>query len=406
MPEILFLAHRAPWPPDRGDRIRSWHMFEALTKLAPVHVASLCDSGADAEIARAKLAPLAASLHLEVRTRSRPAALLQSLVRREPASVSAFGHAGLAQHVDKLICHGNITHIVGFSGQMGQYIPPRDHFAGRVVMDFVDVDSAKFHNYAEGEANPATRRVYAREARVLAAYEAKIARRADASLFVSTAEAALFRDRSGLGADRVHALENGIDTARFAPDADFVRLRKGKGRLIVFTGQMDYRPNIDAVRWFGQHVFPIVRKLYPATRFAVVGRTPTPEVTEMSGWPGVEVTGEVPDVRPWLAAADVVVAPLLMARGVQNKLLEAMAMARPVVTTPAAAEGIDAAHGEHLRISDPLAMEAHMAREVLELFASPATAAAMGEAARQRMIDRYGWEAMLGPLARHLGLPS
>ena len=406
MTEILFLAHRAPWPPDRGDRIRSWPMFQALTQLAPVHVAALCDSAADAETARGKLAPLTASLHLAVRTRSRPAALLQSLVRREPASVTAFGHAGLARHVGGLINHGNITHIVGFSGQMGQYIPPRGRFSGRVVMDFVDVDSAKFETYAATETNAATRRAYVREARILAAFEANLARRANTSLLVSAAEAALFCARTGLGTDRVHALENGIDTAYFDPAGDFATIEKRNRRLIVFTGQMDYRPNIEAVRWFGQHAFQIIRKIHPDTRFAVVGRAPAAEVMEMAAWPGVEVTGEVPDVRPWLAAADVVVAPLFIARGVQNKLLEAMAMARPVVATAAAAEGIDAVDGKHLRIADPSALAAEMARAVTDQFADPDTAAAMGQAARQRMIARYGWAAQLAPLAGLLGLPT
>ncbi len=403
MPEILFLAHRAPWPPDRGDRIRSWHMFEVLTKLAPVHVAALCDDASDAEVARAKLTPLAASLRVEVRRRSRPAALLQSLVRREPASVTAFGHDGLARHVGGLVRHTNISHIVGFSGQMGQYIPPRDRFSGPVVIDFVDVDSAKFEAYAEGEANPLLRRLYARDARILAAYEARLADRADASLFVSDAEAALFRQRSVGNPARIHAIENGIDTVKFDPAGDFAILAKRKGRLLVFTGQMDYRPNIDAVTWFATEMLPIVRTGYPATQFAIVGRAPTREVMALAALPGVEVTGEVPDVRPWLAAADVVVAPLLLARGVQNKVLEALAMARPVVASGAAAEGIDAAPGKHIVTASH---NGEFASEIIKLLAHPDQAAAMGRAARQRMIDRYGWQAQLAPLAGLLGLPS
>ena len=403
MTQILFLAHRAPWPPDRGDRIRSWHMFEALTKLAPVHVAALCDNQADADIAHAKLAPLTASLCLEIRRRSRPAALLQSLVRREPASVTAFGHPGLARHISGLINHGHITHIVGFSGQMGQYIPPRDRFSGPVVMDFVDVDSAKFAAYAEGEANPLSRRLYAREARMLAAYEGRLADRADASLFVSAAEAALFAQRSALNPARIHAMENGIDTVKFDPAGGFATLAKRKGRLFVFTGQMDYRPNIEAVTWFANDILPIVRASYPASIFAIVGRAPRQEVLALAALPGVEVTGEVPDVRPWLAAADVVVAPLLLARGVQNKVLEALAMARPVVASGAAAEGIDAAPGTHFVTANH---SGEFASAIVKLLANPAAAAAMGLAARQRMIDRYGWEARLAPLAQHLGLAS
>ena len=401
MPEILFLVHRAPWPPDRGDRIRSWHMFEALAKLAPVHVAALADNADDAAIAHGKMAPLCKSLAIEVRSVSRPFALAQAILRREPVSNRLFKNAALARHVDALVRAGGITHIVGFSGQMAQYLPAG--FDGPVLMDFVDVDSAKFATYAEQDRRQPLHWVHAREARVLGAYEAAVARQVDASLFVSEAEAALFRTRSELGADKVRAVENGIDTDRFDPALTFDAVDSGEGPLAVFTGQMDYRPNIDAVRWFAAEVLPQVRQQHPAARFAIVGRAPTDEVRALASLPGVIVTGEVPDVRPWLAAADAVVAPLLLARGVQNKLLEAMAMARPVVASAAAAEGIDAAAGQHLLVADDAAS---MAAAVGSLFDDRAAAARMGQAARAQMIARYGWDARLAPLGALLGLSA
>ena len=399
MPEILFLVHRAPWPPDRGDRIRSWHMFEALAKLAPVHVAALADNEQDAAIARDKMAPLCKSLAIEVRNVSRPVALAQAVLRGEPVSNRLFKNAALAHHVDALIRGGFIIHIVGFSGQMAQYLPA--DFDGPVLMDFVDVDSAKFATYAEQDRRQPLHWVHAREARVLGAYEAAVARHVDTSLFVSEAEAALFRQRSGLGSEKVRAVENGIDTARFDPALTFDAVGAGEGPLAVFTGQMDYRPNIDAVRWFAADILPLIRQRHPAARFAIVGRAPSDEVRALAKLPGVIVTGEVPDVRPWLAAADAVVAPLLLARGVQNKLLEAMAMARPVVASAAAAEGIDATAGEHLLVADDADS---MAAAVGSLFEDRAAAAAMGQAARARMIARYGWDARLAPLGELLGL--
>ncbi|HEY0594894.1 TIGR03087 family PEP-CTERM/XrtA system glycosyltransferase [Sphingopyxis sp.] len=400
MPEILFLVHRAPWPPDRGDRIRSWHMFEALAKLAPVHVAALADNEADAALARAKMAPLCKSLSVEVRGVSRPLALMQAVARGEPVSNRLFRNAALAHHVEALVGRGGVTHIVAFSGQMAQYVPA--DFGGPVLMDFVDVDSAKFATYAEQDRRQPLNWVHKREARVLGAYEAEIARRVDASLFVSEAEAALFRSHSGLGADHVRAVENGIDTDRFDPAISFDVVGAGEGPLAVFTGQMDYRPNIDAVRWFAADILPLIRVRHPQARFAIVGRAPTDEVRALEKLPGVTVTGEVPDVRPWLAAADAVVAPLLLARGVQNKLLEAMAMARPVVASVAAATGVDAAPGEHLLVADG---SGGLADAVCTLFDDRAGAAAMGQAARTRMIERYGWEARLSPLGALLGLP-
>lgn len=400
MPEILFLAHRAPWPPDRGDRIRSWHLFEALRRLGDVRVAALVDNEADRAVAEAKMVPLCKSLFLVPRRFGRVTGLLRASRRHEPASVAMFHHPHLAREIGGLINHAAITHIVAFSSQMAQYLPDRDHFSGPVVMDFVDVDSAKFASYAAQDARQPLHWAHAREARLLRDYEAKVARRVDASLFVSAAEAALFRERSGLGAEAVHALENGIDTAHFDP-LRIAPLRPCGHPMIVFTGQMDYRPNVDAVRWFAHDILPLIRARWPAACFAIVGRAPTGEVRALGDFPGVEVTGEVADVRPWLVSADVVVAPLLLARGVQNKLLEAMAMARPVVASIAAAEGIDAVPGVHLRVAD--GAEA-MAEAVLALLDDPLAATAMGAAARQQMIARYGWEVRLAPLAGLLGL--
>lgn len=403
MAEILFLVHRAPWPPDRGDRIRSWHMFQALAKLAPVHVAALADNAADATAACDKMAPLCKSLAIEVRNVSRPVALAQAVLRGEPVSNRLFRNAALTRHVEALLARGTVTHIVAFSGQMAQYLPA--DFGGPVVMDFVDVDSAKFRTYAEQDRRQPLHWVHAREAVKLGAYEAAVARRVDTSLFVSEAEAALFRSQGGPDTGRVVAVDNGIDTEYFDPAAPMASLdaAAGEGPLAVFTGQMDYRPNIDAVRWFAADILPLIRRRHPQARFAIVGRAPTAEVQALAALPGVIVTGEVPDVRPWLAAADAVVAPLLLARGVQNKLLEAMAMARPVVASAAAATGIDAVAGEHLRVAD--GAEA-LAAAVADLLDDPVAAARMGAAARDRMIARYGWEARLAPLGRLLGLAA
>ena len=401
MAEVLFLVHRAPWPPDRGDRIRSWHMFEALAKLAPVHVAALADNEADAALARDKMAPLCKSLAIEVRKASRPLALARAVLTGDPVSNRLFRSAALARQVDALIGQGGISHIVAFSGQMAQYLPAR--FDGPVLMDFVDVDSAKFRAYAEQDRRQPLHWVHKREARLLAAYEAKVARHVDASLFVSEAEAALFRGQSGLGADKVRAVGNGIDTAWFDPALPLDAVGAGEAPLAVFTGQMDYRPNIDAVRWFATDILPRIGARHPSARFAIVGRAPTEEVRALEKLPGVTVTGEVPDVRPWLAAADAVVAPLLLARGVQNKLLEAMAMARPVVASAAAATGIDAVPGEHLLVANGTDK---MADAVCALFDDRPAAVAMGRAARARMIARYGWDARMAPLGELLGLPA
>ena len=390
MREILFLAHRVPWPPDRGDKIRSFHILKKLQSMAPVRVGAFADDARDLECANAERAGLAA-LHVELRNKPGWLSGVEALASGKPVSLTAFGSKSMQDWVNERLSSGMISHIFVFSGQMAQYVPA--DFDGRFVMDFVDVDSAKFESYA-GEGNALMRWVHEREGRKLAAFEAEIARRADASLFVSTAEAALFRARSG--ADRVAAMGNGIDTVFYDPSAKYRKLHPVfPDPLIVFTGQMDYRPNIEAVSDFAHNALPAIRAAHPETTFAIVGRNPAPAVVELSALPGVQVTGAVDDVRTWLSGADIVVAPLRIARGIQNKVLEAMAMAKPVVASTAAAEGIDAVDGEHLMVAQDAGEEAAM---VSALLSDTDARLRLGAAARAHVMAHYGWDAQLAPL--------
>jgi len=280
---------------------------------------------------------------------------------------------------------------------MAQYVPA--DFDGCFIMDFVDVDSAKFESYAE-EGNAFMRWVNRREGRVLGKFETEIAARANASLLVSEAEAELFQRRTA--ASIVMALGNGIDTGFYDPEGHYKKLHPPfPDPLIVFTGQMDYRPNIEAVSDFAQHAMPAIRAQHPEATFAIVGRSPTQAVSDLSMLPGVQVTGAVDDVRTWLAAADVVVAPLRIARGIQNKVLEAMAMAKPVVASLAAAEGIDAEHGQHFFVEENVGAEA---ARVCALLAEPSSGLSIGKAARAYVINHYGWHSQLTPLDRLMGL--
>jgi sugar transferase (PEP-CTERM/EpsH1 system associated) len=395
--EILFLAHRVPYPPDRGDKMRSHHILKHLAGLAPVHLATFADD--DEDVAHADvLRPMLRSLHVEKRTRSTPIAAMRALAAGRPISVEAFASRSMQRAVDGVLASGDVTTVFAFSGQMAQFVPSRP---GRFVMDFVDVDSAKFAAYADTSPR-ALRWLHTREARLLARYERAVARRADLSLFVSAEETAAFCTAGGVDATSVATLENGIDLACYDPAAIFDRTPEGMtpGRpLIVFTGQMDYRPNIDAVTGFAADVLPAIRARHPDARFAIVGRKPDAALRRMNGRDGVIVTGAVPDVRGWIAAADVIVAPLSIARGIQNKVLEGMAMARPVVASPAAFAGIDATPGQDLIVAPPAAMAA----AILDLLENPDRAAAIGRAARSLVERRYGWEARLRPLATMIG---
>jgi polysaccharide biosynthesis protein PslH len=377
MGELLFLAHRLPYPPDRGDRIRSWHVLKALAKLGPVHVCTLIDDEADrAHVAMVE--SVAASVTVVRRRKSKLAAMSGALSTGGSASVAAFIDKDLMAEVSARL--QSVDTVYAFSSQMAAYVPA--DFTGRFVMDFVDMDSAKFA--AMGFAGR-------QEAKRLLAWEVATAKRADVSLFVSEAEAALFTRETGLPAQ---VMGNGIDLEHFAPEA--VPALDTLQPLIVFTGQMDYAPNVEAVVGFAQDTLLKIQNVIPDAIFAIVGRAPTAAVRALAR-PSVIVTGEVQDTRPWLAAAAVFVAPLRIARGVQNKILEAMAMGKACVVSPSAAEGIDAVDGRDLIVADD------PAEAVIALLRDPERVRCIGLSARVRMATCYGWDAQMAPLAGFVG---
>ncbi len=387
---LLFLAHRVPFPPDRGDKIRSFHILQYLAKRTPVHLVTFGEDDADPE-PPATFTDMLASCTIIPRRKSQARAAVEALATGRSVSLAAFHSRALGLALAQVRKQNAIRATFVFSGQMAQYLLPGEP----AIMDFVDVDSAKFAGYGDDARGP-MRWMMRREARLLGAFERDIAARISASLFVSEAEAALFRAGGAQG--RVLAVENGIDSAKFDPAVAYEKL-EAAGPLIVFTGQMDYRPNVDAVTWFARDILPLIRCRHPA-RFAIVGRAPTAAVQALASG-DVIVTGAVDDVRGWLTAADVCVAPLKLARGIQNKVLEAMAMARPVVASAAAAEGID--HAGTIRVADDAQ---GFAERVVDLLDEPAAATALGTAARAQVIARYGWDARLTPLDALLGLAA
>ena len=258
-----------------------------------------------------------------------------------------------------------------------------------MILDAQDIDSEKWTTYAETAAFP-MRLVWAREGRTLFAYERRAAMACDATLFVSPQETARFAELAPETADRVHAVENGVDLQRFSPALAFDTPFADAGPHLVFTGNMDYWPNADAVLWFVAELMPGLRAARPGLHFHIVGANPGPDVLRLAAQPGVHVTGRVPDVRPYVAHADVCVAPLRIARGIQNKVLEAMAMARPVVASPQAYEGVRAAAGQDLLVADGAAAMQAAILSVLD-GAHPALAAS-GRAAVEA---GYAWSATL-----------
>ncbi|MEM6584720.1 MAG: TIGR03087 family PEP-CTERM/XrtA system glycosyltransferase [Pseudomonadota bacterium] len=398
MSEILFLAHRVPFPPNRGDKIRSHHLLRKLASLAPVHVGCFSESAEDRESVHA-LAEVSASHCVVPRTKPLVLAGAEAVLTGKPVSLTAFQSARLDRWVRQTIADRPISAIVVFSGQMGQYIP--DDFPGRAIIDLCDVDSAKFEGYAD-----AGERVWlnAREGRLLALEEQRLAERCDATILISQAEAGLFRSRlKDNKSARIEVIGNGIDANLFNSRSvkAHEELSAESGPHFVFTGQMDYRPNEAAALWAIEHFLPKAQERFPNAQFHIVGRAPTSALLRHQDKPGVRIWGEVADVRPFLAGATCVVTPLQIARGVQNKVLEAMAMARPVLLTPQAATGIAARDGEHWMVENPNP-DGMMARlEVLMV--DPGFAERMGWAAREFVLANHDWDATLAPLAHLVG---
>ncbi len=402
MDEVLFLAHRVPFPPNRGDKIRSHHLLRQIAALAPVHVACFADDPADMAEELA-LAELAASHCLVKRSKPLAVAGVEALLRRAPISRTAFASPAISDYVKQVLRSRPIGAIVVFSGQMGQYVPA--DFDGRVIFDCVDVDSAKFEAYAASGAWP-MRWINAREGRLLRAEEARIAARSDVTLLVSEEEADLFRARLPAAVAPfcdVQALRNGIDAALIAPGLvqPDPALLACTGPRLIFAGQMDYPPNIAAARRAVDHLLPAIRRRHPGTTLHIVGRNPPADLLSRHGRDGAFVWGGVADMRCWLAGADLALVPLEIARGVQNKVLEAMAMALPVVMTRAAATGIGGVEGRHCLSGDT---DAALIDHCCDLLADPARTQTMGQAARSYVVDSLSWPATLAPLAGMLGM--
>jgi sugar transferase (PEP-CTERM/EpsH1 system associated) len=337
MRNLLYLVHRIPYPPNKGDKIRSYHLFRFLAERYRVFLATFVDDPADWRFS-GEVQTMCAEAHFAAlnpklaRLRS-----ARGLPTGAPLSLPYYADAKMRRWVDDVVRRNAIKHVVAFSSPMAQFA---DHLNGaRRIMDFVDVDSDKWAQYAKSKSWPMNA-VYRRESRALLRYERAVAARWDASVFVSDDEARLFAGMAPESAQRVHGVYNGVDFDYFSPDRTYDNPFPADVAPLVFTGAMDYWANVDAVDWFAREVFPAVRARHTRAAFYIVGSHPAPAVQALAQMPGVVVTGSVPDVRPYLHHARGAVAPLRIARGIQNKVLEAMSMGKVVVATREAAEGL------------------------------------------------------------------
>jgi polysaccharide biosynthesis protein PslH len=381
--QLLFLTQRIPYPPDKGDKIRAWQMLSHLTRTHRVHLGCFCDDPTD--LAHVPfLETVCASVCCRPLSPFR--ARLRSLLRARPGvplTLGYFADADLRRWVNATVTANGPSRMFVYCSAMAPYVLP--HPAGIRVLDMVDVDSDKWRQYAASRSWPA-RAVYAREHRTLLDFERRIASAFDATLLVSRAEAELFKSLAPESSDRIIAVPNGVDARHFDPDAAHANPYPAGVRALCYTGAMDYWPNVDAVCWFAEHVMPLLDARMGEVQFWIVGAKPAPAVERLARLPRVRVTGRVDDVRPFIAHAACIVAPLQIARGVQNKVLEAMAMARPVVLTPEAGEGLDLVDGREALLAADAPRFAALVSEVLNGLHPE-----LGAHARQRVVTDYQW---------------
>jgi sugar transferase (PEP-CTERM/EpsH1 system associated) len=375
---LLMLAHRIPYPPHTGDKVRAYRVARHLAARHDLTLGFVIDDAAD----QGGLDALRESVpDLEWGGLWKPAALARgaaALAAGRSLSIAYFRSRRLARRVRHRLGGGGYDAIYVSSSPMADYV----RGAGLpVVMDFVDVDSDKWTQYAGAQRAPRSW-AYRLEGRRLRAFEAEAVRWGHRCILATAAEETLLRSFAPWA--RTAVIPNGVDLDGYAPPAD--------APTVIFTGAMDYLPNVDAVEHFCGDIFPAVRRAVPDARFLIVGLNPAPGVRRLAERPGVTVTGAVPDVRPYYRQSAVCVAPLRIARGIQNKVLQSMALGVPVVATSAAARGLETRPQEHLLVEDD---PARFAAAVVGLLSDGDARRRLAGRARAFVEHQHAWPALL-----------
>ena len=381
---ILMLAHRIPYPPHTGDKLRAFHVARYLARRHQLALGFLihdADDRAGIERVREVVGDVE---HARIWKPWSIGKGLAALATGGSLTLPYFHSRRLRTQVARRLAGSSFDVIYASSSPMAQYA---EGSGLPLVMDFVDVDSDKWIQYA-GRSRPPRSWLYRTEGRRLQAYESKIARRASYCVLATEAEESLLHSFAPWA--RTAVIPNGTDLDYYQPIEPASELP-----AVIFTGAMDYLPNVDAVTYFCDSIFPLVRRRLPGAVFYIVGLNPAPAVVRLGGREGVVVTGAVTDVRPYYARASVCVAPLRIGRGVQNKVLQAMALALPVVASPLAARGLVAVPGTHLAVESDAD---GFAARVVALLQDPAAAQALGRRGRALVEASYSWEGCFSRL--------
>jgi polysaccharide biosynthesis protein PslH len=392
--KLLFLTGTLPYPPTDGWKIRVFALLRGLAQHHDVSVVSFMRPIDDA-LAAQRLREHGIALHVIPRDpRYAPAKLLQGLISQTAFPILNYSDERMAQLVRHVLRSDTFDLVQIEDIHMAQYCvgPPQP-----TILDLHNIESLLMRRYARQETNP-LKRAYAEITwRKLATYERDTCRLFSHCLTCSDDERVLLQTRCGV--DRVSVIPNGVDIDAYA--AHDVGLSNGAaappGDRIVFVGRMDYHANVEGVRWFCRHVWPRIRADRPGALFQIVGGYPVPEISRLAHADEIEVTGFVTDVRPYVKHASVVVVPLRVGGGTRLKILEALAMSKPLVSTTVGAEGIEAVPDRDLVIAD---RPEEFADEVVSLLSQTERRQALGAAGYRLVQNQYNWERIVKDLEK------
>ncbi|MCJ8321263.1 MAG: TIGR03087 family PEP-CTERM/XrtA system glycosyltransferase [Colwellia sp.] len=401
---LLYLCHRIPFPPNKGDKIRSFNILKKLSENFDIHLGCFIDDPFDKQYVEELNKYCRSVYYLDQNKTLAKIKGLQAFITKKPITLPYYFDKCMQQWVNRIISQQNIDKIFVYSSSMAQYCQDRKNAhsssvnfsALQRVIDFVDVDSDKWRQYADKKTG-ISKWVFNREHRLLAKVEDEICQQFNHSLFVSPDEAELFRQRQPIEKQsKVHGVLNGVDTNFFDPQAEFSNeALVPSSDFISFTGAMDYWANVDSVLWFVENVWPKILLRRPQAKFVIVGGNPSAEVKGLVKVQGVIVTGRVHDVRPFIAKAKCIVAPLRIARGIQNKVLEAMSLNKPVILTSMAMEGINAPNSENVHIIDE---PDNFADCCIEYLSNQQKAEIKN---REWILEQFTWQQTLEPLGQY-----
>jgi sugar transferase (PEP-CTERM/EpsH1 system associated) len=388
--KILFVAHRIPYPPDKGDKIRSYQVLKYLASRHEVFLVCLIDDDRDLRAGK-ELRRLVPNLHCErLRPWRQRLYMLRALVTGKPLTVLHFYSPSLHSQLVALAKKEKFDALFVYSSNMADYL--RGLQISRRVIDFCDLDSEKFKQYSE-MSKPPFSWLYRLEGRRLAAYEKHAAANFDHIIFIGSQEKRLF-ERNGFNG-KLELMSNGVDFERYYGRELPARQPSPPGgkSYLLFTGAMDYIPNIDAAYWFAREVFPHLKMILPELQFFIIGGNPVRKIRKLHDpEAGIIVTGYLDDVRPYIKSAHVFVAPMRIARGMQTKILEAIACGVPVVTSPAAALGIGARPNEHVLVAETAS---DYVRQTLHLLLNKKIYEQLRRRAFKFLLENFAWEQNL-----------